>query len=77
VPAYHDLFHRIERKKNKPTAIVAVARKMLEDGYTMLKKDEAFRFVAVSSADPLPKEKTVRPTRTSRGNQQVASSVAG
>jgi transposase len=77
VPAYHDLFQRIERKKNKPTAIVAVARRMLEDAYTMLKKDEAFRFVVVSSADPLPKEETVRPTRTSRCNQQVASSVAG
>ena len=72
VPAYHDLFHRIERKKNKPTAIVAVARRMLEDGYTMLKKDEAFRFVAVSCTEATGME-SIRSNAVPRCNRKVAS----
>ena len=51
VPAYRHLFERIERKNNKPTAIVAVARRMLEDAFTMLKRNQAFRFLAVSTTD--------------------------
>ncbi len=76
VPAYHDLFQRIERKKNKPTAIVAVARRMLEDGYTLLKKDQAFRYVTASSTETTGIE-SIRPNAVSRRNRKVASSVAG
>lgn len=69
VPVYGAMFDRIARKKNKLVAVTAVARRMLEDAYTMLKRDEAFRYAAV-------------PTRLSapsapRGNDDVASSVAG
>lgn len=69
VPVYGDLFDRIERKKNKATAIVAVARRMLEDAYTMLRKDEAFRYVAVPVGDT--------PAGESRSGRKAASSVAG
>lgn len=69
VPAYEHLFERIGKKKNKATAIVAVARQMLEDAWTMLKKDEAFRFVAVPGSDPCH--------GTSRRGRQTALSVAG
>jgi len=47
VPVYQALFGRVERKKNRKTAVVAVARRMLEDAWTMLIKDEAFRYVPV------------------------------
>ena len=33
VPVYRHLFERVARKKNKATAIVAVARRMLEDAF--------------------------------------------
>lgn len=69
VPGYQHLFQRIERKKNKATAIVAVARQMLEDAWTMLKKDEAFRFVSVPGDDT--------DHGTSRCGREAASSVAG
>ena len=66
VPAYGAMFDRIARKKNKLVAITAVARRMLEDAYTMLKRDEAFRYAAVPTTASAP-----------RGNDPVASSVAG
>jgi transposase len=69
VPVYSDLFARVHRKKNKPTAIVAVARRMLEDGWTMLKRDEAFRYVAPPVVEA--------PASESRCNRKVASGVAG
>lgn len=76
VPAYHDLFQRVEFRKGKATAIVAVARRMLEDTYTMLKRDEAFRYRAVSMAETTKKESLCANT-PSRRNRKVASSVAG
>jgi len=76
VPAYHDLFHRVEFRKGNATAIVAVARRMLEDAYTMLKRDEAFRYRAVSTAEATRNE-SIRANTPSRGNRKVASSVAG
>jgi len=81
VPVYQALFGRIERKKNKKTAVVAVARRMLEDAWTMLIKDEAFRYVPVYLGDA-----EVDRTRKSAGPEhrelrsrvvQTASSVAG
>jgi len=45
VPAYRNVFERVARKKNKLVAVIAVARRMLEDAWTMLQKDEAFRYV--------------------------------
>lgn len=46
VPAYQSLFERVERTGCRRKAVVAVARRMLEDAYVMLKKDEPFRYVA-------------------------------
>lgn len=49
VPAYNHLFERVARRSNKLTAIVAVARRILEDAWTMLKREEAFRYTAMPS----------------------------
>ena len=40
---YRAIFHRIGRAKCKQVAIIAVARRMLEDAWMMLKRDEVFR----------------------------------
>ena len=40
---YGAIFHRIGRAKCKQVAIIAVARRMLEDAWMMLKRDEEFR----------------------------------
>ena len=69
VPVYCDLFDRVQQRKGKLTAIIAVARRMLEDAWTMLRKDEAFRLVA----PPRPEVSG----RESRCGRQVTSSVAG
>jgi len=76
VPVYHDLFTRVQFRKGKPTAIVAVARRMLEDAYTMLKKDEAFRYQAVSIPEATTHELLCASTAP-RSSQKAASSVAG
>lgn len=44
VPRYAALFRRVADKKGKQVAIVAVARKLLEDAWTMLRREEAFRY---------------------------------
>jgi transposase len=62
VPAYQDLFERVAARRGKQVAIVGVARRMLEDAYTMLRKDESFRFV---------------PVGTTARDPQVATSAAG
>jgi transposase len=70
VPVYAALFQRVSVRRGKQTAIVAVARRMLEDAWGMLKKDEAFRFV------PAPGVGTSA-AGTPRCDQTIASSVAG
>lgn len=67
VPGYHHLYERIKSRRGSQPAIVAVARQMLEDMFTMLRKDEAFRFVAPPRACG----------GAARGDQTVATSVAG
>jgi transposase len=81
VPAYQALFDRVATKKGKKTAIVAVARRMLEDAWMLLIKDEAFRYVPAFPGDaredrtaaPAGPEHRERRSRVSR----AASSVAG
>ena len=51
VPAYQALFDRVAGKKNKKTAVVAVARRLLEDAWMLLIKDEAFRYVPAFLSD--------------------------
>lgn len=77
VPAYCHMFDRIAQKKNKPAAIVAVARRTLEDAFTMLRKNEAFRFASVPGLAALNEIGTVSPASASPRDRKVASSVAG
>ena len=58
---------RESRQRGEP--IRAVARRMLEDAFTMLKRDEAFRYVEPPAAS--------LPAPTSSSDRKVASSVAG
>ena len=53
VPACQAMFERVAARRGKQVAIVAVSRRMLEDGIRMLWKDEAFRFVPVSPNDAM------------------------
>lgn len=46
VPRYHHLYERVKERRGAQTAIVAVARRMLEDMFIMLKKDEPFRYAS-------------------------------
>jgi transposase len=43
VPQYRAIFDRISAAKGKQVAVVAVARRMLEDGWTMLRRNEVFK----------------------------------
>ena len=47
VPQYASIFGRIGIRRGKQKAIVAVARRMLEDAWTMLKREEVFRLMSV------------------------------
>ena len=81
VPVYQALFNRVALKKNKKTAIVAVARRMLEDAWMLLIKDEAFRYVPAFLGDA-QEDRTRTPAapehRELRSRvSQAASSVAG
>ncbi|MGB8248612.1 MAG: IS110 family transposase [Chlorobium sp.] len=49
VPRYKTLYDRVSRAKGSNVAKTAVARQMLEDGWTMLMKQEPFRFDAVEA----------------------------
>jgi transposase len=69
VPVYRAMFDRIAQKKNKLVAITAVARRMLEDAFTMLKRDEAFRYVEPPAVS--------LPASAPSSDRKVASSVAG
>lgn len=81
VPAYQVLFDRVSTKKGKKTAVVAVARRMLEDAWMLLIKDEAFRYVPPFRENP--REGRTRapahPEHRKRRSRvsQAASSVAG
>lgn len=44
VPAYDAIYQRVSARRGKAKAIVAVARRMLEDLWTMLKRGEPFRY---------------------------------
>lgn len=44
VPAYASLHRRISERSNSQKAVTAVARRMLEDLWTMLRKKETFRY---------------------------------
>jgi len=58
------------------TAIVAVAREMLEDAFTLLRKDEAFRFVA-APVMPASAAPPAGPPVKERIRRSAGSSVAG
>jgi len=47
VPVYQHCFDRIMTRRGKPIAIIAVARKMMEHVFVMLKKRQPFRYTPV------------------------------
>ena len=49
VPRYGNLYTRLKNAKSGNVGKVAVARQMLEDGWTMLMKQEPFRFEPVQA----------------------------
>ena len=66
VPVYEALFNRVAARRGKSIAIVAVARRLLEDAFVILRRNVPFRFV---SPPPV--------VDTTRVDRQVAPSVAG
>lgn len=83
-PVYQALFERIAARRGKQVAIVAVARRMLEDAVRMLWKGEVFRFVPVmsdvaKSASNLLGTPCSDPSAATAeaAKAEVASSVAG
>ena len=61
VPAYESIFNRITARGGKNVAIVAVARRMLEDAWTMLKRREPFRYRGSSDPRRASSEQAVPP----------------
>ena len=49
VPHYASIFSRIADRRTRQTAIIAVARRMLEDAWTMLTREEVFRLMSVKT----------------------------
>jgi len=81
VPTYQALFDRVARKTDKRTAIVAVARRMLEDAWMLLIKEESFRYVPtpVGDAPGRGTRSSASPGHRKRRSRvsQAESSVAG
>jgi transposase len=75
VPAYAALFERVSQRRGKQVAIVALARRILEDAFVMLKKGEPFRYVL--PADPVAWASAAPPAAgpTPRVDRTVASSA--
>jgi transposase len=48
VPKYREKYDRVAGRRGKAIAVVGVARTMLEDAWTMLKKRQQFRFVSAA-----------------------------
>jgi len=53
VPRYGRLYERLKAAKSGNVGKVAVARQMLEDGWTMLMKDEPFRYEPAQAVETL------------------------
>lgn len=49
VPRYAALLDRVRSRRGSKVAVVAVARRMLEDAWVMLKREEAFRYGAAQA----------------------------
>ena len=49
-PQYADLFGRVANRRGKQVAITAVARRILEDAWTLWRKGEPFRFLTPTEA---------------------------
>ena len=61
VPAYESKFNQITARRGKGPAIVAVARRMLEDAWTMLKRREPFRYSRMTDSQRASSEQAVPP----------------
>jgi transposase len=76
VPQYAVIYHRLGIRSGKQKAIVAVARRMLEDAWTMLKRDEVFRSIPVAETFSAPESRISGTAQASPGGV-ADTSVAG
>lgn len=51
VPLYRSIYDRVATRRGKQVAIVAVARRMLEDSWIMLRRKQVFRITSASCGD--------------------------
>lgn len=77
VPQYAQMFCRISERKGKKVAIVAVARRMLEDAWTMLKRDEVFRMKPVVTRSVTTGQRANEESSSSAVMTLVGPNVAG
>jgi transposase len=75
VPQYGVIYHRLSGKKAKQIAIVAVARRMLEDAWTMLIRDEVFRLMTVASNVTDVRNSAMSPT--AEADAAITDPIAG
>lgn len=76
VPQYAAIFDRVGNRKGKQVAIVAVARRMLEDAWTMLKREQVFR-AAPAKGHRIDGPADAGPARAGAALRAVDPSVAG
>lgn len=71
VPAYTSLFHRVSGRGGKQVAIVAVARRLLEDAWTMLRKGEPFRYVMTTGGQKIGSDEEKTPSEKGADDTDV------
>jgi transposase len=77
-PRYAAIFDRVAERKGKQVAIVAVARRMLEDVWTMLTRDEVFRPMSVTAKDATASDATASDVMANDVmDERAGESVAG
>jgi len=76
VPQYAAIFDRISNRKGKQVAIVAVARRMLEDAWTMLKREQVFR-AAPAKEQRIDNSTSAAPACAGAALEAVDPNVAG
>lgn len=74
VPKYRAKYDRVADRRGKAIAVVGVARTMLEDAWTMLKKKQEFRFVSAAHGNTVRGRSIDRSQRlmTAAGDPSVA-----
>ena len=76
VPQYAAIFARVAGRRGKQVAIVAVARRMLEDGWTMLKTNKVFRLApAPSSSSTTTQEQRINSQPAAEADEASAAGM--